>query len=70
MWDNFHFCNCNLATDWTENQTSFATDISNSGNKWSMLKNKGMHIIRQNVTRLSPKIEEIHHLAKSTNFLP
>ena len=46
MWDNFHFCNCNLATDWTENQTSFATDISNSGNKWSMLKNKGMHIIR------------------------
>ena len=46
MWDNFYFCNCNLATDWTENQTSFATDISNSGNKWSMLKNKGMHIIR------------------------
>ena len=46
MWDNFYFCNCNLATDWTENQTSFATDISNSGNKWSMFKNKGMHIIR------------------------
>ena len=40
MWDNFPFCNCNLATDWTKTQTSFATDISNSGNKWSMFKIK------------------------------
>lgn len=33
IWDDLPFCNCNLSIEWIENQTSFDSDISNSGNK-------------------------------------
>ena len=42
-------------------------DNSNSGDKWNMFKNRGMHFIHLNVNSLIPKIEEIRHLAKLTN---
>ena len=49
------FPNCNLSSDWTENQTSFESDISNSGNKLHMFKNRGIHFIHLNVDNLLPK---------------
>ena len=49
MWDDLPFRNCNLSMDWTENQTSFDSDISNSSNKWSIFKKRGIHFINLNV---------------------
>ena len=39
IWDDLPFRNCNLSIDWSENQTTFNSDDSNNGNKWSMFKN-------------------------------
>ena len=53
--DNNNMCDdlpvryCYLCIDWNENYTSFDFDISNSGNKLSMFKNRGMHFIHLNV---------------------
>ena len=66
MQYDFPFLNCNLSIHWTKNQTSVDGDISNSGNKWSIFKNRGMHFIYLNVNSLLPKIEEIRHLAELT----
>ena len=49
MWDDLSFRNCSLSIDWTENQTSFDSDISNSSNKWSMFKIRKIHFIDLNV---------------------
>ena len=49
MWDDLSFRNCSLSIDWTENQTSFDSDISNSRNKWSMFKIRKIHFIDLNV---------------------
>lgn len=64
MQYDFPFLNCNLSIHWTKNQTSVDGDISNSGNKWSIFKNRGMHFINLNVDSLSPKIKKMRRLHK------
>ena len=47
-------------------KTTFDSDITNSGIKWRMFKNNGMHFIHLSVNSISKK-EEIDHLAELTN---
>ena len=44
MCDDPPFCNCKLSIDWTEPQFNIDNKSSNSGDKWSMLKNRGVFI--------------------------
>ena len=48
MWVDLPFRNSDFSIHWTENQTSFDSDISNSGSMWSMFKNRVMHFIHLN----------------------
>ena len=36
-------------------------------NEWNVFKNRGLHFIHLNINSLSPKIEELRYIAKSTN---
>lgn len=54
VWDDFPFPNWDLFVDWTENQTSFDSGISNSDNNCSMSKIRGMQFIYLNINSLLP----------------
>ena len=41
--------------------------IAISDNQWHLFKEKGLHFLHLNVNSLLPKIEEIRHIAKSSN---
>lgn len=58
MWDDLSFSNCNLSVDLAEYQFKIDINNSNSGDKRSMLKNRGMHLIHLNGNTLLTKIEE------------
>ena len=61
------FRNCNIFFDWAENQIRFGSDVSNSGNKLNMFKNRRMLFIHLDINSLLPTIKKMCHLAELTN---
>ena len=67
MWDDFPFRDYTLSIDRIDYQFNIGSNKSNSGDKWNMFKNRGMHFIHLNVNSLLPKREEMRHLVKLAN---
>ena len=56
-----------LSGDISLNQGAFHNFQSLDHQEWNIFKHRGLHFLHLNINSLLPKIDELRHIAKSTN---